>query len=70
MTLKAEIDDLVLCPKLIPRRSFFFIREIPPSRLKTNLIPLVFTFDKAFHSSSVDGRELGDVVTSISLISN
>jgi hypothetical protein len=71
MTLKAEIDDLMLLPETYSKGgSFSYIREIPQNRLKTNLVPVIFTFDKAYQSTGVDGRELGAVVTLISLISN
>ncbi len=71
MTLKAEIDDLTLLPETYSKGgSLSYVREIPPARLKTNVLPVIFTFDKAYQSGGVDGRELGAVVTMISLISN
>jgi hypothetical protein len=71
MTLKAEIDDLVLPPETYSRGGdCYYVREIPAKLLRTNLIPVIFSFDKAMPPAGPDGRELGAVVSLISLISN
>ena len=71
MTLKADIDDYALAPETYSKGGdSYYVRDIPANLLKTNLVPVIFTFDKAMPPMGPDGRELGAVVSLISLISN
>ncbi len=71
MTLKAEIDDYSLGAETYSSGGdSYYTREIPASLLRTNRIPVIFSFDKAKPPDGADGRELGAVVTLISLIAN
>jgi hypothetical protein len=68
MTLSAEIDDYPLPPETYSKSGdYFYIREIPAKLLKTNLVPVIFSFDKAKPPTGSDDRELGAVVSVISL---
>ena len=44
-----------------------FIAEIPAAALCTNVLPITFSLDKYLHGSTVDTRDLGVVISSISL---
>jgi hypothetical protein len=71
MTLRAEIDDFSLSPETYSKGGDqYYIREIPAQVLKTNITPVIFSFDKAKGPNSGDGRELGAVVSLISLTQN
>jgi hypothetical protein len=71
MTLTAEIDDFSLSPETFSKSGdHHYVREIPANLLRTNIVPVVFSFDKATPPGGVDDRELGAVVSLISLISN
>jgi hypothetical protein len=71
ITLKAEIDDFSLSPETYSKGGdHYYIREIPAQVLKTNNIPVFFSFDKAQRPGDSDGRELGAVVSLISLTQN
>lgn len=71
MTLTAEIDDFSMSPETYSRGGdYFYVREIPARMLKTNVVPVIFSFDKATAPSGSDGRELGAVVSLISLTQN
>ena len=70
MTLNAEIDDYTMSPETYSKGGdHYYIREVPASLLRTNIVPVIFTFDKASPPTGADGRELGAVVSLISLIS-
>lgn len=47
--------------------SYKYSRELSPALVDTNLVPVTFSFDKAALPSTTDGRELGAVVTEVSL---
>jgi hypothetical protein len=68
MTLKADVGEHSLPPaKFAKGGAFEYSQNIQPSLLGSNLLPVVFTFDKAIPPSPADGRELGAVVTEVSL---
>jgi hypothetical protein len=70
MTLNAEIDDFSMAPETYTKGGeHFYVREVPANLLRTNIVPVIFSFDKASPPAGVDGRELGAVVSLISLIS-
>ena len=71
ITLTAEIDDYSLSPETYSKGGeHCYIREIPAQALKMSVIPVIFSFDKAKPPNDVDGRELGAVVSLISLTQN
>lgn len=68
MTLSADVDDFTLDPQTFSvGGNYAYVRDVPAKVLRTNLAPIIFTFDKASPPSSVDGRELAAIVTDISL---
>jgi hypothetical protein len=70
MTLNAEIDDYSMAPETYTKGGeHFYVREVPANLLRTNVVPVIFTFDKSSPPAGGDGRELGAVVSLISLIS-
>jgi hypothetical protein len=70
MTLNAEIDDYSMSPETYSKGGdYFYVREIPASLLRTNFVPVIFTFDKAAPPTGSDARERGAVVSLVSLIS-
>jgi hypothetical protein len=70
MTLNAEIDDYSMSPETYAAGGdYYYIREVPANLLHTNIVPVIFTFDKASPPAGADGRELGAIVSLISLIS-
>ncbi len=70
MTLNAEIDDYSMSPETYSTGGeHYYIREVPANLLHTNIVPVIFSFDKASPPAGADGRELGAVVSLISLIS-
>jgi hypothetical protein len=71
MTLNADIDEHLLGPETYSTSGqHVYVREIPADLLRTNVVPIVFSFDKAAHPMGTDGRELGAVVSLISLSPN
>jgi hypothetical protein len=71
MTLSADVDDYSLAPETYSKGGeYFYTRDIPANLLRTNLIPVIFTFDKASPPTSSDERELGAVVSLIALNTN
>jgi hypothetical protein len=71
MTLTAEIDSYSLPPETYSKGGdAYYVREIPAQLLRTNLLPVIFSFDKASPPSGSDNRELGAVVSMISLSPN
>jgi hypothetical protein len=68
MTLSADVDDTSLAPETFPKAgSYTYTRVIPPELLNKPLLPIVFTFDKALQPRNSDPRELGAVVSEVSL---
>jgi hypothetical protein len=48
MTLSADAGDVTLAPETFAQAgSFLYSRDIPPDLLRTNLLPVVFSFNKA-----------------------
>jgi len=68
MTLRAEAAGRVLDPETFTKPgSYMYSRDLPASLVDTNLVPVNFSLDKAALPSTTDGRELGAVVTGVSL---
>jgi hypothetical protein len=68
MTLSADIDAYSLSPETYSNPGeYYYTRQIPANLLRTNTVPVIFTFDKASPPTPVDGRELGAVVSLIAL---
>ena len=68
MTLSAELDGHPLGPETFSEEgSYIYARDIPGDALRSDLIPVTFSLDKAAPPSAQDSRELGAVVTSIEL---
>jgi hypothetical protein len=71
VTPSAEADDYTLPPETYSKGGMYsYIRDVPANLLRTNMIPIIFTFDKAQPPAAVDGRELGAVVSLIGLNTN
>jgi hypothetical protein len=70
MTLSADVDDRTLNPQTFSKGGDYdYVRDVPADVLRTNLAPVIFTFDKALAPSLGDGRELAAIVTEIALLS-
>jgi len=68
ITLTAYIADYELQSVTFRKSGAHQYRsDVPPAALCTDLVPVQFIFDKALPPSIADLRELGGVVTSISL---
>jgi len=68
MTLSADVDDRTLDPQTFSKGGdYSYVRDVPADVLRTNLAPVIFSFDKAVAPSAADGRELAAIVTEISL---
>ncbi len=68
ITLSADVGELSLTPETFTKGdSFTYRRVVPPSSIGPNLLPVVFSFDKALEPSQTDGRELAAVVSEVSL---
>jgi hypothetical protein len=68
MTLKAKVSGKDLEPETFTKPgSYTYTRDLPPSVVDTNLVPVNFVLDKAALPSTTDGRELGAVVTGVGL---
>ena len=71
MTLSADIDAYSLSPETYPKSgAYSYTRQIPADLLRTNTVPVIFTFDKASAPTPADGRELAAVVSLIELNPN
>ena len=69
MTLRANAGGTVLAPEIFARAgAFHYTRDIEPAILRTNLLPIRFSLDKASPPGPDDSRELGLVVNSIGLV--
>jgi hypothetical protein len=68
VTISADIDDVTLAPETFREAgSLTYSRELPPSLTGSGFVPVVFTLDKALAPFEADGRELGAVVSEVSL---
>ena len=68
MTLTAAADGVALKPETFSRAgSYTYVTDVPRDALRTNLLPIVFTFDKAVPATAADGRELAAVVLGAAL---
>ncbi len=68
VTVSVDADDINLESQTFPAAGDYnYLSEVPASILRTNLLPVIFTLDKAAAPSTTDGRELGAVVSEISL---
>ena len=68
MTLTAEVNYHSLDPQTFSKSGAYeYTRDVPPDALRSNIIPVVFAVDKASPPSAAEARELGVVVTSVSL---
>jgi hypothetical protein len=64
MTLSANVDEHPLAPQTFSAGGqYTFARDVPPDALRSNLVPVIFTLDKAVPPSAEDVRELGAVVS-------
>lgn len=68
LTLNAVIGDSQL-PSMSMNISgpYTYTQAIPPSLIGRDPLPVMFELDKATDNRKVDGRELGVIVTSVSL---
>jgi hypothetical protein len=68
VTITADIGDVTLAPGTFSEPgSLTYSREVPGSLTGSELVPVVFTLDKALAPFQADGRELGAVVSEVSL---
>ena len=68
MTLTAYIDGQPLAPETYDTAgSYDFVRDVPACFLKTNLLPVNFSFDPYSPHSETEGRDLGAVVSMAAL---
>jgi hypothetical protein len=67
-TLTAEIAGTKLSPESFTQSgSLVFIRDVPAKLLEDESVRIDFSLDRYLPAGTVDGRELGVVVTSIGL---
>jgi hypothetical protein len=70
ITLTADVNDVSLASETFTKAgTFSYSRAVPPALLHNELLPVVFSFDKAL-STPDDRRELAAVVTEVSLERN
>src|SRR3954467_218212 len=68
LTLSADVNDTELPPETFPKGgSYTYTRTLSPGLLNQPVLPVVFTFDKALQPKSYEARELGAVVSEVSL---
>lgn len=68
MTLSADVGDAELQSETFAKGGiYWYTQDVPAALLRAELIPVVFSFDKAMPPSLTDGRELAAVVTQVSL---
>ncbi len=68
MTLTADVGDVSLGSETFTDAgAVLYSRDVPAGLLVTELLPVVFTFNKAAAASNADRRELAAVVTEVSL---
>lgn len=69
LTLTVEVNEKRLEPETFSKEGqYTYTRDVPASALHSNLIPVLFSFDKALHAGSIEGRELGAVVSMAALL--
>lgn len=63
MTLTAFVDGQPLSPQVYSEAgSYDFVRDVPACFLKTNVLPITFSFDPYSPKTDAEGRDLGAVV--------
>jgi hypothetical protein len=68
MTLSADVGEVTLAPETFNQPGILsYSRDVSPGLFGPNLLPVVFSFDKALAPPDADGRELAAVVTEVSL---
>ena len=68
MTLNANVGEHLLAPEKFMKGGLLeYSQNISPALISANLLPVVFTFDKALPPSPSEGRELGAVVSEVAL---
>ena len=68
MTISADVRDTSLAPETFAKAgSYTYTRTLSPELLNQPVLPIIFTFDKALEPRNSDIRELGAVVSEISL---
>ena len=68
MTLSADVDSHVLAPETYSKGGqYTYARDVPTDSLRSNLVPILFRFDKAVAPSTADSRELASIVSNVSL---
>ena len=71
MTLFASVENHFLTPETYNKGGvYYYTRTVPPADLQSNLVSILFRFDKAAPPTATDGRELAAVVSSIGLQAN
>ena len=69
MTLSADVDGQALPPATFTKGGGdTYSCEVPAAALRSNLVTVSFSFDKALPPGDVDGRELAAVVTRVGLV--
>jgi len=68
-TLTAQIGGTKLSPESFTQPgSFTFVRDVPAKLLQEDSVRVDFALDRFLPAGSVDGRELGLVVTSVGFV--
>ncbi len=68
MTLHAEVGEVSLAPETFTEGgSLLYCRDVPAKLIGSDLLPVVFSFDKALAPFQSDGRELAAVVSEVLL---
>jgi hypothetical protein len=68
MTLSTDVDGYTLPPETFTKGGgHTYSRDVPRDALRSNLVPVIFSFDKSSLPTEADGRELAAVITSIDL---
>jgi hypothetical protein len=70
MTLSADIDGHDLPSQTFSKGgAYVYAPEVPPEALRSNVVPVNFSFDRAAPPAGGDVRELGAVVSAVGLVS-
>jgi hypothetical protein len=68
LTLRASVGETSLeSERITVGGALSYTSYIRPSLIGSNLLPIVFTLDKALPKSDTDGRELGMIVSELAL---
>lgn len=68
MTLTADVDNRPLPSETYTKGGqYTYVQDVAPASLRSNLVPILFRFDKAVPPSAADGRELAAIVSKVSL---